>query len=720
MVTSPETCPAFLASMPRGWLNGAKHGRFRPGRSRGHPERFRLTRRLPASLLLLLLAFAWSAESRAQEPAAVEPPPDEATIGAHARVRLPLASRNPLDPTVAGTTVALDGRAASGETLREVLVEVPGARVLSTGAIGQFNAISLRGTELGQTTVMIDDLPIGGPDIGPVDLSLLPLAAFESIEVYRGGAPAWLSDGAIGGVVRLVPRRALSNFVAPRAEAGSFGTYRGQLALGVSDGPVSLAGSFGVLTSRQDFRFRNENGTLFDPSDDFDDRQRNAEVTQTHQFVRARTPAGRGQLDLVYLGLGRDGGYPGAGLRRTIHAHQRVGQNLGLASYRLDRDLRHGRSVRVQARMGLFAMRNEFSDPYGGSGLGAVDSDDRTRVVSGRLAATLALARSLDVTAIGVLRQDHVDLTNHASIYDVDPANRRVAAGTVEARLHGEIGRTRIEARSSYQLQSMNLRAQYVGNYGVIESTSDVRLLHTGRFGIAVSPRESIAVQASVHRGVRAPSILELFGNRSTVVANPDLLPESGVGADLGLVLRTSMAHACIVGELRGFVQAMDDVIVIVPTSQYQARATNLERALSAGVELGSRITIGEHVDVAAQWSMTHTRDGDGKELPNRPRQHFYARPTVSTGTIGRVVTELRGYVDLTYVGPTYLARSEQQRRDARTWIGAGVELALFDGTLLASLSVRDAADVGGTDYLGYPLSGRNWSGTASYRKEFP
>ena len=65
--------------------------------------------------------------------------------------------------------------------------------------------------------------------------------------------------------------------------------------------------SFGVTASRQDFPFRNENGTLYDPSDDFEDRQRNARFTQRHAFTSARVRIGRGELHAVYLGIGRDG-----------------------------------------------------------------------------------------------------------------------------------------------------------------------------------------------------------------------------------------------------------------------------------------------------------------------------------------------------------------------------------------------------------------------------
>ncbi len=679
-------------------------------------------RRAPLLLVFALASHAmpWTS-ARAQDPA--ERPEDaEGAIGAHARspTRLPIAARNPLDPTVAGTTVSLHDRPASGETLRDVLLEVPGSRVLSTGAMGQFNAVTLRGTELGQTSVMLDDLPIGGPDVGPVDLSLLPLGAFDAVEVYRGGAPAWLSDGAIGGVLRLVPRRAERSYLNPTLEAGAFGTYRGQIGFGVHEGPLALSGSLGVLASRQDFRFRNENGTLFDPSDDFVDRQRNAEALQTHQFLRARIAAGHGAVDLVYLSVGREAGYPGAGLRRTLYAEQILSQRIAMAAYRYERGLGGERAIRFQARLGHTALRNRFSDPYGGAGLGVSDSDDRTSVLSGRLAATLTPTRALELTAIGVLRRDHVDLTNHASIHDVAPADRRVGLGTLEARANGRLGRTRVEVRASYQIQAMRLRAEYLGNFGATEQRLDRRLLHTGRIGAVVSPSEVLAIQASVHRGVRAPSVLELFGNRSTVAANPELSPESGLGADLGAVVRASGSSFCLVAELRGFVQTMDDVIVIVPTSQYQARARNEPRAFTAGIEAGGRATIGTHLDLVGQWSFTRARDAAHYALPNRPAQNLYLRATVATGALGDVLGDLRAYVDVTHVGVTYLVPNELARMPARSWLGLGVELALFDHALVGAFSVRDATDVGGSDFLGYPLSGRSFSGTLSYRKDLP
>lgn len=672
----------------------------------------------------MLATLAGSGVVRAQEapPAeeeSAEVESSEDVTEARAEVAAPIAARNGLDATSAGTAISIDDRPQSGETLREVLAEAPGARVLSTGALGQFNTITLRGSELGQTTVMLDDLPLGGPDVGPVDLSLLPISAFSSLEVYRGGAPAWISDGSVGGVLRLVPRTTNVSYLRPHADFGSFRTTRAFVDAGVAEGSLRLASSFGITTSRQDFPFRNENGTLFDPSDDFDDRQRNARITQRHAFADARIRIGRGELHAVYLGIGRDGGYPGAGLRRTLYASQTITQNTAAVAWSSTHPIDDARNVRLQVRYGVNAQRNEFVDPYGGVGLGASDTDDRTRVHSLRVATRVDATSWLEATAILAGRFDTIDRTDHAAALDDAPAHRLVGGGTFEARVHAQFGRTRFEIRPSYQVQRNHVRVSYPGDFGATEHVSIDRTLQTARIGVVVSPLDSLAIQASAYRGVRAPSILELFGNRATVVSNPALLPESGLGGDVGAIVRLSSERYCLLGEARAFAQTLDDIIVLVPTNQYQARAKNLPRATVIGLETSARLSWGSFFDVVAQWNVTRAHDAAGYQLTNRPFANGYVRTTGGIGPRGDVLSDARLYVDVTYVSRTYLAPSELKVSPARTFLGLGVEISLFEGSLLGSFSVRDALNVGGTDFLGYPLSGRSFSGSVSYRKEF-
>lgn len=654
----------------------------------------------------------------ATEASGEEPTDADDGLGATARVEAPVPARNPLDATAAGTTLSLDRRPAAGETLRDVLVEAPGARVLSTGSIAQFTTVTLRGSELGQTAVLLDDVPLGGPEVGAVDLSLLPLAALQSVEVYRGGAPAWLGDGSVGGVVRLVPRATASTSLGVRSLAGSFGTFAGGTQATIAEGPFSLVLDAGAFTSHQDFPYVDDGGTRFDPSDDREVRQVNAGVTQRHLFVHARVERERTRVDLVHLGVGRAGGFPGAGLRRTRFAEQSLAQNLG--SFAFTHRFTTSVPVRLQARLSALGYRNRFADPYGTVGLAPSDTDDRTRSIGGRVALALEPRPWLELTALTMLRQDRYDATDRAAIVDLPPATRWAPAATVEARIHGAVGTTRLELRGSLRAERLILAAETIGDYGVVDVHRDRSTLLTGRVGFVVAPTRFLGVSGSFSRGARAASVLELFGNRSSVVGNPDLRPETGLSGDLGLVARGSGEGFCALGELRAYVQTLDDIIVFVPNSQFQAHAENLPRARSFGLESSLRVGITEHLDVTGTWNLLVTRDAAGFELPFRPRHTVYGRFLGIMGPRGRRQVDLRAYVDATYLTATFLAPSELKETPSRLLLGAGIEVSAFDASLVSTLSVRDLADRRGTDFLGYPLSGRAVYGGLSYRKDLP
>ena len=118
--------------------------------------------------------------------------------------------------------------------------------------LGPSESAALRGAEAEHTAVLFGDVPLTSADAGAFDLSALPLALAERVVVYRGGAPLWLSQGSIGGIVQLIPRTAADAHASVTATAGSFGSYglttdssvkRGTLelqALGLSGKPLSI------------------------------------------------------------------------------------------------------------------------------------------------------------------------------------------------------------------------------------------------------------------------------------------------------------------------------------------------------------------------------------------------------------------------------------------------------------------------------------------------
>lgn len=104
---------------------------------------------------------------------------------------------------------------------------VPGVAVSRNGGIGGLTQVRMRGAEANHTLVLFDGIEISDPINGETDFSLLTALPAARIEVLRGAASSIHGSDAIGGVVSISGAGA-AGFNA-FAEAGSFGTVRGQV-----------------------------------------------------------------------------------------------------------------------------------------------------------------------------------------------------------------------------------------------------------------------------------------------------------------------------------------------------------------------------------------------------------------------------------------------------------------------------------------------------------
>ena len=102
------------------------------------------------------------------------------------------ATRGPLDVARAGSAIDVvthDDIERLGATgLRDVLQAVPGLFVHDSGGFGSTSNVTLRGSNPGQTLVLIDGVRVGDPTgtDGAFDFGALALGDIERIEVLRG------------------------------------------------------------------------------------------------------------------------------------------------------------------------------------------------------------------------------------------------------------------------------------------------------------------------------------------------------------------------------------------------------------------------------------------------------------------------------------------------------------------------------------------------------
>jgi outer membrane cobalamin receptor len=178
------------------------------------------------------------------------------------------------------SVISSDRLRESFVSLPEVLEQEVGVQIRSTGGVGSLSTINLRGSSNEQVIIYLDGVALNDASGGPVDLSMIPVDSIERIEIYRGSTPLALGSPSIGGAVNIISRRAKkqadgSGQQQVSATMGSFNTYQvsGSSSSFYEKDDILLNASY--LKSKNDFRFKNKNGTEFNKADDNKEKRNN-------------------------------------------------------------------------------------------------------------------------------------------------------------------------------------------------------------------------------------------------------------------------------------------------------------------------------------------------------------------------------------------------------------------------------------------------------------
>jgi outer membrane cobalamin receptor len=133
----------------------------------------------------------------------------------------------------------------------EALVLDPGADIAVYGSLGLPQLLSLRSAGPGDVVFLLDGTPVSDRHLGLFDLNWLPLQGMSRIELSKGAGSSFYGNGALGGVVNLVPAGAMTDVPLSCVDAwwGSFGSRFLGLSL-----RRSVAGHFGVLGAYENAR----------------------------------------------------------------------------------------------------------------------------------------------------------------------------------------------------------------------------------------------------------------------------------------------------------------------------------------------------------------------------------------------------------------------------------------------------------------------------------
>ena len=609
---------------------------------------------------------------------------------------------DPLGSTASITSLPIDAGLPASTDLAALVDRAPGTRVLRLGGLGDWSAVSIRGSSLRSVTVAIDGIPLNPDGAEAVNLAELPLSGFSRVDVWRGNAPIAFGTGPMGGVIDLITR-------SPATSVSVAGGSHLSTRLAAIGGRTSANGVRSLIVAdafatRGDFRYFDDGSTLYDPHDDAILHRVNNDKTQMTGLARLYRA---GTIDWTGLatGLIRDEGLPGPSGAPTVTARLGTTRALvAIAAHAGDDD----RSATVRA-WGL-GRRETLDDRDGEIGVSAQWDD----AIAGSTGVHFdGIAIPAVGTTLRLSAEARGDAVKTVSRLDgtTSGTDRR---GAVVAAIAADQGLGPIVVSPAVQAGAWTAAG---GDGKVPIASVDPRL------GVRWTVDPTVTVKANAGRYLRPPDTTELFGDRGAMVGNPDLRPERGLSADLGAAWQPDDAVSV---EASGFAVRASDLIAWSQNGQATFVAKNLGRADVYGIEFGGTAQIAAWFDVRASatrtWSINRSENPAyaGNALPRSPAWDVDSAVSAHRGAF-------RASWTLSATAGNYWDATNWYATPARVLHGASIGVAI-PGKNAPDVSL-DVMDVGGrlsadapanpldprspdvpsaiTDFGGFPLAGR-------------
>lgn len=637
------------------------------------------------------------------------------------------------------TVVHPDEHTASA-SVADALGQTVGVQTRSLGGLGAYESISVRGQAPGQTEVLVDGVPLARIAAVTTDLGSFALGAFGEVDLYRGAVPVELGGAGVGGAVDLVTHLGPGEHgerLTASIGAGSFGARHLRLHYGDAHlgGRLLSSTTIGYQGATGDYTYFSDNGTPLNTSDDGYLVRANDAFDQVDAASRVGTADGRtaGGARVAW----KQQGLPGSASAPALHA--------SLATLDVIADARGDVDVgpaTARERGYVLVEDQRLRDPMGELGAGAQDRAYLT--LSGGASTTwhAALGRhrataGLDLRADRFRDRDatgaHGDLVGDreagAVLASLDLAIDRDAAFVVTPAVRLDVLRTAPTPATAGPSAGMAVPARW-------DEIPSPRL--TARAAVT----GDVALKGSAGWYVREPTLLELFGDRGTILGSPELRPERGPSAELGAVWAPARALGAIdrvLVEADGFATRAHDTIALVSTAGYVARALNVGDSSTWGGELVASARLARTLSVTASYThlateqLTADASYAHKALPRQPGDALYARADVAHRVLGHRVG---AYLDASWQSDSFLDQANLMRVPARLLVGAGARVELGGGLAIAA-SVANLTDLrvvylpldppprpdltqsptAVADLAGFPLPGRSFYVTLEWSR---
>ncbi len=623
----------------------------------------------------------------------------------------------PTDAPSGAVTLVVADSTTPGDELGDLLAQVPGAEVRRLGGLGAWTGVSLRGSSFRQVQIDLDGVPLNPDGVDSVDLSELPLAALDTVRVFRGRVPATYGASPMGGLVDL---RTAARSGPPQLSAmvGSWGSLRGSGAGTFTNTHHTVDGLVAgdVFSTRGDFPYFSDGGTSFNQDDDAFVVREHAARTQAALTARVRFGSARLRGTVLDAVVGRREDLPGPTGDPAIEASLDTVRNLGV----LQAELKLG-ATRTTARLWHLARVETLDDRAAELGIGGAWERDITQLLGAHVDGGVSPLAWLGVGWSASARGEWFGRRALANGSTDAPRGRTVLGAAADLRFAPPHGVVAI-------VPGVDVRALLAAGEKAIAAVNP-------GLAVEVSPIDALQLRLSGGRAFRPPDLSELYGDRGVLNGNPDLRPESSWQGDLSV--RWASPRAWPVDwsfDAGGYIGWTRDRITWVQNSQATVRPVNFGMARIGGVELGTSLGWRQIVDARVSAAWTDARDVDPDSSTLGSRVPLVPQVVVDTDLGLAWPDHLRLGWSFHLTDGTFADATNLYRQPARLLHGLSLGWTLIP-PLTLGFEVRNLTDrrvevverdpIGEdagqipravTDFVGYPLPGRTLLFTLTWR----
>ena len=683
--------------------------------------RTRLRTAVRLGLCLAVPAFPLRAEAPEASPNRRLP---TARVTATRPVELPEA------PASFATVIEAENYAGEEETVAGLLKDAAGVQVRSFGGPGQRSEISIRGSTGQQVIILLDGVRLNTAQSGTVDLSTIPLAIVDRIEVSRGGGSTQAGSGAIGGVVNVVTKRPSgASRTTVSVSGGSFSSWRGSASHADRAGDLDYALSYSGFTTKGDWHFQSLEvqpaGQDPSPSRELE-RINNAVGSHSGLFQLGADLApglrlsGFDQLYFVSRGQpGPDGNPEAPDGGQSRGAHERRTRNVAQLKLAAEGWERLPDWLRLESQASYLYERSRFHEPEPDVGL-PIDTRQRNRSAGWRSLAEI----EHDAFGIEHLAWLALDVRYDSLSSSEEGFHNRWSTAVL---LRDEVG---LFAGRLTLVPS--LRWDYSDDFG------SEWIPHVG---VIFSPLSWLRFKANGERSYRVPDFDELFfPDKGFIRGNPNLKPERAWNADVGFEVGVAKLGPVenLQLQVAYFYQDISNSIVFQQISLDTVAPTNTNDATVRGFELAAGLGLLGWLRLSANWTHQDAKldraqlpeaEGlfpailqfPGTALPGQADDEYVVRAQLGPESgLFKLVAERRhtsrlhlSFTDAPSLRPRTVYDLSASLDVTQLWRPASRG---FPDKLIASVAVNNLTDESVRDSVGFPQPGRElWFGVEAW-----